>query len=370
MMQRRSSFILVLLAFVMFALMSGGSGCGGGNDDPVPVVTPEEPEEPDLEPTPTTPITPTTPGTPTTPEAVDDADGDGLLDWEEEYFGTDPTLPDTDGDGVSDYMEIKRLRTDPNDPNDPDALKDKDGDGLSDLDEIARGTDPAKKDTDGDGLNDGDEVNTHNTNPLLFDTDRDGLGDGEEIELKLDPRNSGDADTLVEQDLKPSNIDERLLTLEQFLTPSLSASVAGSINRNFKIVPRRIDGFDKNRSKVGPIIEIQTEESDSATRTTSKKRDFGSGGYLELTFDGSEFLSVSGENATLSDLVICGFEDGNLTAYETVVKDNNISARIPKGGTYLVLDADNFLKGLGIDVSSGISTIKASRDAVCQGSNF
>lgn len=41
-----------------------------------------------------------------------DKDGDGLKDWEEELWKTDPTKPDTDSDGTTDGEEI-RLRRDP-----------------------------------------------------------------------------------------------------------------------------------------------------------------------------------------------------------------------------------------------------------------
>jgi len=39
-----------------------------------------------------------------------DSDGDGLLDWEEALFGTDPKLVDTNGDGISDYDEFEETR--------------------------------------------------------------------------------------------------------------------------------------------------------------------------------------------------------------------------------------------------------------------
>jgi hypothetical protein len=39
-----------------------------------------------------------------------DSDGDGLKDWEEKIYGTDPNNPDTDGDGTSDGDEIKSSR--------------------------------------------------------------------------------------------------------------------------------------------------------------------------------------------------------------------------------------------------------------------
>lgn len=40
----------------------------------------------------------------------DDADGDGLRDWEESLWGTDSNNPDTDGDGTSDSAEITEQR--------------------------------------------------------------------------------------------------------------------------------------------------------------------------------------------------------------------------------------------------------------------
>ncbi len=39
-----------------------------------------------------------------------DTDGDGLFDWEEGLWGTDPNNPDTDGDGISDFDEVEAKR--------------------------------------------------------------------------------------------------------------------------------------------------------------------------------------------------------------------------------------------------------------------
>ncbi len=50
-----------------------------------------------------------------------DSDGDGLMDWEELLWGTDPFNPDTDGDGTSDYDEI-RMGRDPLKPGPDDFL--------------------------------------------------------------------------------------------------------------------------------------------------------------------------------------------------------------------------------------------------------
>jgi hypothetical protein len=42
--------------------------------------------------------------------SVDDSDNDGLLDWEEALWSTDPTNSDTDGDGTPDGEEIETKR--------------------------------------------------------------------------------------------------------------------------------------------------------------------------------------------------------------------------------------------------------------------
>ncbi len=39
-----------------------------------------------------------------------DTDGDGLFDWEESLWGTDPEKSDTDGDGISDKEEVDKKR--------------------------------------------------------------------------------------------------------------------------------------------------------------------------------------------------------------------------------------------------------------------
>lgn len=54
-----------------------------------------------------------------------DTDSDGLLDWEEDFRGTDKTNPDSDGDGTSDGEEVRTGR-DPlvEGPNDPLAVPD------------------------------------------------------------------------------------------------------------------------------------------------------------------------------------------------------------------------------------------------------
>jgi hypothetical protein len=115
---------------------------------------------------------------------TEDYDSDGLTNYQEFLFGTDPTDGDTDGDGLEDGDEINVHGTDPFDP-------DTDGDGIDDGDEVDNGLDPLVSntgvDSDGDGLDDADEVNTHGTDPLDPDSDGDGIDDGAEIDNGLDP---------------------------------------------------------------------------------------------------------------------------------------------------------------------------------------
>lgn len=113
-----------------------------------------------------------------------DGDGDGLDDWEEGAFGTDPTDADTDDDELADGTEVNGEN--PTDPLDADS--DDDGclldgdedtnhDGILDDDE----TDPNNVDTDGDGIDDCTEVSGDNpTDPLDTDSDDDELLDGDE----------------------------------------------------------------------------------------------------------------------------------------------------------------------------------------------
>lgn len=88
-----------------------------------------------------------------------DLDGDGLTNYEEYLYGTNPQNADTDGDGLSDYVEVKKYGTNPN-------KRDSDDDTLTDLGEILEHkTDPLKWDTDDGGMSDGDEVDS-GLNPL------------------------------------------------------------------------------------------------------------------------------------------------------------------------------------------------------------
>lgn len=120
-----------------------------------------------------------------------DWDGDELTNYEESIIGTDPYNSDSDYDGVTDGNEIWMFYlptcedTDGNGVLDGD--EDYDGDGLVNRDEETYGTCPYAADSDYDGINDYEEIFTYGTDPNNEDNDGDSLIDGDEIALGLDP---------------------------------------------------------------------------------------------------------------------------------------------------------------------------------------
>lgn len=123
-----------------------------------------------------------------------DSDGDGLINYLETYYGTDPMKADTDGDGLNDYLEIAGLGYDPlraDSGSVGDGDKDRDGDGVGNAREVELGLDPASSDSDLDGLSDGRELEL-GTDPFKDDTDGDGAEDGWEVENGTDPLTAQD----------------------------------------------------------------------------------------------------------------------------------------------------------------------------------
>jgi hypothetical protein len=85
------------------------------------------------------PLDPKKPATPCSNPGVD-SDGDGLMDCEETFLGTDPLNPDTDGDLISDSLEVLNGMN-PLDPT--DAYGDINRDGILNLNEIQIGLSPS-----------------------------------------------------------------------------------------------------------------------------------------------------------------------------------------------------------------------------------
>lgn len=256
----------------------------------------------------------------------EDNDGDGLKDlYEFSYLSTSLLLVDTDGNGMS------------------DADEDSDEDGLTNIQEQELGTRPDRLDSDVDGLGDGNEVNTYGTNPLNADTDGDGLIDGEEIKLGLNPNDpksdsiTPDNERKFEQSVSDSVKDDALLNSDNWLIPSISGNVPGDISRNVLIEKSDSYIFDDNRSVLSDVIDVQTTYE------------------LPLTLSFTYNFEYTG-NAR--NLTIVSFGEEGLEIVETSIDETSkvISGSIAGGGTYFVIDLDEFLKGLGIDVFANIKS--------------
>jgi len=80
-----------------------------------------------------------------------DTDGDGYSDGEEVRAGSDPLDPES-------FIETEEQEQDNTEDNSELMKQDSDSDGLNDFLEQSYGTDPNNPDTDGDGYSDGEEV--------------------------------------------------------------------------------------------------------------------------------------------------------------------------------------------------------------------
>ncbi len=116
-----------------------------------------------------------------------DTDNDGLTDWVEERYCTDPQNPDSDGDGLADGVEDANQNGQVDNGETNPCKADSDDDGLRDDIEENACTDPVDVDSDNDGIPDGYEDANHNgivdngeTDPCDADTDNDGVSDGDE----------------------------------------------------------------------------------------------------------------------------------------------------------------------------------------------
>jgi len=156
-------------------------------------------------------------------QGVYDADGDGLTNWDENGYGTDPYNPDSDFDGLDDYLEqITIACLDP-------LNNDSDGDGAEDGDSTLSGlaedlnnngvvdpgeADPCDPDTDDDGLLDGQEIYSLCLNVVDWDTDSDYLPDGYEFGKSaevppLDPCDGADGPMNYDTETNPNpNVHE------------------------------------------------------------------------------------------------------------------------------------------------------------------
>ena len=67
-----------------------------------------------------------------------DTDGDGVLDWEEGLWGTNPTKKDTNDDGVPDNIEIEKLKKAQGQSEQGQSLLKESGENLTETDKFSR----------------------------------------------------------------------------------------------------------------------------------------------------------------------------------------------------------------------------------------
>jgi len=131
---------------------------------------------------------------------IEDSDGDGLTDTQENEIGTNPDSADTDSDGMKDGWEV----TNSLNPLVSDESLDPDRDGLTNLQEFSINTDPQSSDTDQDGMLDMWEY-MNGLNPLLasdavLDSDSDSLTNLQEHSIGSNPFNSdSDSDGMPDE---------------------------------------------------------------------------------------------------------------------------------------------------------------------------
>lgn len=288
-----------------------------------------------------------------------DNDKDGLVNYLENYYGTDINKADTDGEGLNDSFEIVTSKTDPlkkdSDGNGTeDGSEDFDADGLNNKGEQDNSGNPYLADTDMDGLSDGDELR-YKTKLDNYDTDGDSLKDGEEVTMGLDPlkqKTDGvilDSERTFEQTLSTENIDPVLVADESAAKPSLSGGATGNLNTGTSISVSNNEVLTENRTIVGEPVEVASES------------DFGHD--MKLSFQVPYATSVSGEIVgTINDAGEIVPVD---SSYDSV--NQTLTTNISENGTYFVMDGYAFLTGLGIDLdvdSSISSSVDGSEAAV------
>lgn len=287
-----------------------------------------------------------------------DSDNDGLPDYAEKAYGTDPNNHDTDSDRLTDYEEIYitgtnplKYDTDENGTNDAD--DDLDGDGLSNKEEIVLGTSPNSPDTDSDGLSDYDEINKYNTDPLKADSDEDTLSDGDEIALGLDPNDPEtfgvpDAEYKVEQTIPAdSEAMSRVNTEEAPYELSLEISASGNAAKHLI---------------AGGSIYSNITESDARLGGAVGLNYFGGEvDKVKLIYEiNEEYISNEGSEYAEKCLDLQGIKRYNIFRYfedlnmllpivtEFDEESNTLYAETDQLGTYCVMDMEILIQNLGI----------------------
>lgn len=270
---------------------------------------------------------------------TNDDDNDGLINEFEKELGTDKNNPDTDGDGLNDYFEFAHTNTDPTkvdtDNNGiPDGDEDPDQDGLTNKEEQKYKTNPHEKDSDYDKLTDGDEVKKYKTSPTKDDTDKDGIEDGREIELGLDPTKKdsnhngildGDEWFTLSVPILPDELDKRLIPTLHITTLGKHIEEIGyrQIDSEYDFyLPKTMPGF------IGSGYEVFFEKPIKKATLSFK--------FQKKLLKNPKFEpAIYRLDEKNEELILLPNQKLNKDTCE-------ISARIVKPATYIVLDKTKF----------------------------
>ena len=298
-----------------------------------------------------------------------DSDNDGLPDYAEKIYGTDPENADTDGDGLSDYDEIYKtgtnsLKYDTDEDGVNDADSDNDKDGLTNSEELALGTNPNSADTDGDGLSDYDEINKHNTDPLKADSDGDTLNDGDEITLGLDPNDPEtfgvpDAEYKVKQTISAdSEVMERVNTEDSPYELSLEITASGNA-QNLIAGSSIYSAITESDARLGGAVSLSYYGGDVEK--------------VKLTYEiGENYISNEGSEYAKNCVDLQGIKRYNIFRYfeelnmllpvatEFDEENNALFAETDELGTYCVLDMEVLLQTFGAN-TDGSQTEQVER---------
>ncbi len=287
-----------------------------------------------------------------------DTDEDGLPDFVEEMYGTDPEKPDTDDDSLSDYDELYVIGTSPlkydtDEDGTNDADSDTDGDGLTNEQELDLGTSPSSPDTDGDSLSDYAELYETNTDPLKADTDGDTLSDSDDIALGLDPNNPEtfgvpDAKYKVEQTISAdSEVMDRINTEEAPYELSLEITASGNAATNLIAGSSIYSTITESSARLGGAVDLSYLSGE-----VDKVKLVYEVGESYIPNDGSEYAANCVDLQGIKRYNIFRyFEDVNMllpVSTEFDVENNILYAETDELGTYCVLDMEILLQNLGI----------------------
>ena len=211
--------------------------------------------------------------------------------------------------------------------------KDTDKDGLKDWEEVLWETDPKNKDTDGDGKEDGDEINS-NTNPLIAGPE-DGMSEDVLIKYRDDDAISGEGVELTATDKFAEDFFKEYLSLKKsgepldalakdFLIDSATndLSISSKQNLNYSIQDIKIlkDDNDETVRAYGNII-VETVQK-----------------YAKLNSE--DELSVFEKALRYEDPELLESLQGSVLMYRSLA-DDFVSISVPGGLVSVHLDIIN-----------------------------